>query len=142
MSALLLAGCASTLVNYNGEEYGVAQKDVVCGSTFYVLTDDKVADQHGKKWPSVESWLVNAKLRTTGDQQAPAVVIQFYSHPNTACTHCDWSPDDRWTALMYTSRNTVSHFQLAGANRPGADPGKAFVEALTQLRGASGCSAG
>jgi hypothetical protein len=139
--AILLPACAPALVSYRVTDYGVTQKDAVCGDTFYVLTDDKIADEPEQKWPSVKSWLARAELRTTDDQMAPAVIIQFYSHPNVACTHCDWPPDDRWTALLYTARSAVAHFELEGANRPGADPGRAFVHALVKLRRQTGCPA-
>ena len=138
----MFGGCAPALVNYRGVEYGVSERDAICAEAFNVRTDDKVADQGDKKWPPVESWLRRAKLHVTPNGEPSGVAIDFSSHPQIGCTHCDWPPDDRWNALLYTAGNTSSYFQLEGANRPGADAGRAFVDALVQLRRRAGCLPG
>lgn len=134
-----LVGCGPALVRFEAVSVGVAQQDAVCASTFFVRADDKVSDVGKRRWPPLQTWLIRSKLAVAKQESATSVAVEFSSRPHEGCTHCDWPADDRWNALLYAPAGASEHFHLEGSNRPGADPGKAFVEALVALRSKTGC---
>jgi hypothetical protein len=142
MLAFMLAGCAPALVRYRVVEGNAPEADAICSRLFRVQTDAKVADEPRRRWPPLASWLRRAGLPVTRDQHPESVTIDFYSRPEMGCTHCKWPPDDRWNAILSTSGDASRFLHVEGANRPGADPGRAFVDALLELRARARCSAG